>query len=73
MAASVLNSKMAIQAGIMLIRVFVRLKDIAHEHSDLKRRLQALEQRVAKGFSEHTDELPEIRFIIFKLKQPAEL
>jgi hypothetical protein len=50
----------------------VRLKEIAQEHSDLKGRLHLLEQRVARGFSEHADELQEIRFLLAKLEQPPE-
>jgi hypothetical protein len=57
MAANVLNSEVAIDASIMIVRVFVRLRAIAQEHADLKARLQMLEQRVAKGFSEHAEEL----------------
>jgi hypothetical protein len=70
MAANVLNSEVAIDASIMIVRVFVRLKEIAYEHSDLKRRLQALEQKVAKGLQTHADELQEIRFLFSKLEQP---
>jgi hypothetical protein len=36
MAANVRNSDVAIDASIMIVRVFVRLKGIAHEHLDLK-------------------------------------
>ena len=72
MAANVLNSEVAIDASIMIVRVFVRLKAIAQEHADLKIRLQLLEQKVAKGFSEHAEELQEIRFILVKLEQPPE-
>ena len=72
MAANVLNSEVAIDASIMIVRVFVRLRAIAHEHSDLKSRLQTLEQKVAKGFSEHAAELQEIRFVLAKLEQPPE-
>ena len=72
MAANVLSSKVAIQASIMLVRVFIKLKEVAQEHSDLKRRLQALEQRVANGFTEHAGELQEIRFMIARLEQPLE-
>jgi hypothetical protein len=54
----------------MIVRVFVKLKEIAHEYSDLKTRLQMLEQKVAKGFSEHAEELQEIRFALAKLEQP---
>lgn len=69
MAANVINSDVAIDASIMLVRVFSKLKELAYEHSDMKRRLQALEQRVAKGFAEHSEELQEIRFLIAQLEQ----
>jgi hypothetical protein len=72
MAANVLNSEIAIDASIMIVRVFVRLKAVANEHADLKVRLQMLEQRVAKGFSEHAEELQEIRFALAQLEQPPE-
>ncbi len=72
MAANVLNSEVAIDASIMLVRVFIRLKEIAHEHLELKRRLLMLEQKVSKGFAEHADELREIRFLIAELKHPPE-
>ena len=72
MAANVLNSDIAIDASIMIVRVFVRLKEIAQEHSELKRRLQMLEQRVANGFSQHAEELQEIRFVLAKLENPPE-
>ncbi len=72
MAANTLNSEIAIDASIMIVRVFVRLKAIVQEHSDLKARLQMLEQKVAKGFSEHAEELQEIRFTLAKFEQPPE-
>jgi hypothetical protein len=72
MAANVLNSKIAIDASILLVRVFVRLRETMLEHADLKKRLQLLEQRVAKGFSEHEEELREIRFTIARLEQAPE-
>lgn len=72
MAANVLNSKVAIQASIMLVRVFVKLKEIASEHSEVKRRLYALEDRVARGFSDHAAELQEIRFLIAQLERSPE-
>ena len=72
MAANVLNSDVAIDASIMIVRVFVRLKEIAQEYSELKKRLQFLEQRVARGFSEHAEELQEIRFLLAKLEHPPE-
>ena len=56
----------------MLVRVFVKLKELTAEHTELKRRLSTLEQKVAKGFSEHADELQEIRFLISQLEHPPE-
>lgn len=72
MAANVLNSDVAIDASIMIVRVFVRLQELAQEHSDLKKRLQMLEERVARGLSEHSEELQEIRFMLAKLEQPPD-
>jgi hypothetical protein len=72
MAANVLNSNVAIDASIMIVRVFVRLKEIAQEYSDLKKRLQMLEQGVARGFSEYAEELQEIRLLLAKLEQLPE-
>ena len=73
MPANVLNSEVAIDASIMIVRVFVRLKEIAQEHTLLKKRLQELEHKVAKGFAEHAEELQEIRFVLAKLEQPPEI
>ncbi len=73
MAANVLNSKIAISASILLVRVFVRLREAMLEHADLKKRLQLLEQKVAKGFSEHAHELNEVRFAIAQLEQQPEV
>ena len=70
MAANVLNSKVAIDASILLVRVFVQMREIVIEHADLRRRLQFLEQRLAKGFAEHTEELREIRFLIAQFEGP---
>ncbi len=72
MAANVLNSDVAIDASIMIVRIFVRLKQFAQDHADLRLKLQTLEQRVAKGVAGHAEELQEIRFLLAKLEQPPE-
>lgn len=72
MAANVLNSKVAIDASITLVRVFIRIRAMVAEHIDLKQRLQELERRVASGFAHHEDELREIRFLIEQLEKPIE-
>jgi len=73
MAANVLNSPIAIEASILIVRTFIRMREIILEHGDLKKRLQEIESRLAKGFTEHEQELQEIRFLISKLEQPIEL
>ena len=42
------------------------------EHADLRKRLERIERRLAKGFAEHEQELQEIRFLIAQLEQPIE-
>ena len=64
MAANVLNSQVAIDASILLVRTFMKMRTILAEHTDLKRRLQDVERRLTQGFSQHEHELQEIRFMI---------
>jgi hypothetical protein len=71
MAANILNSQVAINASILLVRTFVKMRAILSEHSDLKTRLNEIEQRLSKGFAQHEQELLEIRFLIAQLEQPA--
>lgn len=73
MAANVLNSEVAIDASIMLVRTFVKLRAIFSEHADFKNRLQEIERRLSQGFAQHEQELQEIRFLISKLENPVEL
>lgn len=72
MAANVTNSPVAITASIMVVRAFIRAREMIVEHSDLKRRLDDLERRLAKGFVDYEDEPREIRFIIARLEAPVE-
>lgn len=73
MAANVLNSQIAIETSIMVVRAFIRAREILAEHLDLKRRLDRLEQRVARGFQDHEEELRAIGFAIQQLMEPPEL
>ncbi len=57
MAANVLNSQIAIETSIMVVRAFIRAREILAEHLELKRRLDRLEQRVARGFQDNKEEL----------------
>ncbi len=70
MAANVLNSPIAIQASVVVVRAFIKLREAFIDQADLKRRLAEIERKVAKGFSEHEQELREIRFLISELQKP---
>jgi ATP-dependent Clp protease ATP-binding subunit ClpA len=72
MAATVLNSPLAVQASIMVVRAFIHVREVITEHSDLKQRLDGLEQRLSKRLAGHDEELREIRFIIDRLSAPVE-
>ncbi|MBI5883628.1 MAG: ORF6N domain-containing protein [Elusimicrobia bacterium] len=46
MLASVLNSPIAVQASIQVVRAFIRLREMLAEHKDLARKLAMLERRI---------------------------
>ncbi len=48
MLSSVLNSKIAIQVNIQIIRVFVKLREIAYTHKEILNRLSSLENKTTK-------------------------
>jgi hypothetical protein len=72
MAANVLNSQIAIETSIMVVRAFMSAREILAEHLELKRRLDRLEQRVARGFQDNEEELQAIRFAIQQRMEPPE-
>ena len=45
MLSSVLRSKRAVQVNIVIMRVFVRLREILLTHKDLAHKLEALEKK----------------------------
>ena len=50
MLASVLNSPIAIEASIQVVRAFVRLRSILGAHAELAKRLEALEKKTGANF-----------------------
>jgi len=73
MAANVLNSRVAIDASIMVVRAFIHARQILAEHLELRQRLYALERRVARGFQDNEEELNAIRRALQQLMMPPEL
>jgi hypothetical protein len=70
MAANILNSPIAIDASILVVRASVLAREILAEHLELKRRLDALESRIARGFHDNEEELQAIRYAIHQLMEP---
>jgi hypothetical protein len=52
MAANVLNSPQAIAASVMVVRAFVRLRQMLASHADLARKLEDLEKRYDVQFKQ---------------------
>ena len=47
MAATVLNSPRAVEMSVYVVRAFVKLREILASHTELARKLEALEKSVA--------------------------
>ena len=68
MLSSVLRSKRAIQVNIIIMRVFVRLKEIISTHKELAYKLDELERKIEK----HDQEIRSIFEAIRQLMAPPE-
>lgn len=64
MAASVLNSRRAIEMSVFFVRAFTRLREIARTHGDLASKLDALERRVSDHDASIRDLLRAIRALL---------
>jgi hypothetical protein len=68
MLASVLNSQVAVQASIQVVRAFIRLREITSAHEELQRKLTELEKRI-EG---HDDQIATLFKAIRQLMKPPE-
>lgn len=50
MVASILNTRIAVQASIQVVRAFIRLREILAAHKDLARQLKELERKYDAQF-----------------------
>ncbi len=50
MAANVINSPRAVQMSVIVVRAFIRLRQMLHSHADLAKRLDALETKYDEQF-----------------------
>lgn len=50
MLASVLNSPLAIETSVLIVRAFVKLREVLSTHSELAKKITELETRYDKQF-----------------------
>ena|ERR1035437_2499205 len=67
MLANVLQSPVAVRAGIQVVRAFVHLRQLLATNQDLARKIEALERKVGK----HDADLQAILNVLRKLLQPT--
>jgi hypothetical protein len=70
MAAAVLNSPRAHQVSILIIRAFVRLRQLLISHADLARRLEALEREFVRKTGAHEEHIRRIYEMLDELMNP---
>ena len=68
MLATVLNSPVAINASIYVVRAFVKLREILSTHKKLAAKLQNIERKIEK----HGDEIHTIFEVNSQLMEPPE-
>lgn len=66
MLSSVLNSERAIQVNILIMRAFIKLREILLTHKDLAAKIEALENK----YAEHDQTIKEIFQAIKQLLEP---
>jgi hypothetical protein len=66
MLASVLSSKVAIQASVRVVRAFVRLREMVAASAELAARLKDLERR----FDSHDEAIVELFAVLKRLLEP---
>jgi hypothetical protein len=72
MAASVLKSERAAQVSLLIIRAFVRLRQILVEHKDLARRIAAIEKEFSHKTAEHEAHIARIYELLDDLMNPPD-
>jgi len=68
MGANVINSPLAIQMSVFVVRAFIRLREMVSNHRELSRRLAELEKRIAS----HDESIQTLFQAIRQLMTPKE-
>jgi hypothetical protein len=64
MAATVLNSPRAVEMSVFVVRAFVRLREYARGHTEIAKRLDSLEQKVAGHDEDLRDMFTALRALL---------
>ena len=64
MAASVLNSRQAVEVSVFVVRAFVKIRRVLSEHRKLAQRLSQLERRLADHDSQILNIVQAIRALL---------
>ena len=72
MAASVLNSRRAVEVSLYVVRTFVELREALATHKELAKRLDELESRLGRKLATHDQAIAGILEAIRQLMAPPE-
>ena len=70
MVANILNSKHATEMSILIVRAFVRLRNILATHLELAQKIRDIEQQFKEKTVEHTKHINRIYQILDALMMP---
>jgi hypothetical protein len=71
MLASLLNTRIAVQASVQVVRAFVRLREILATHKDLARKLEDLEKKYDAQFKVVFDAIRHLMARPEKARRPV--
>jgi hypothetical protein len=71
MLSSVLNSERAIAVNIVIMRTFVKIRQLIANHKELAQKLDLLEDTVLKHIKKHNTEIKAVFDIIKKIMAPT--
>lgn len=69
-AANVLNSPLAVEMGVHVVRAFVQLRELLASNQELAKRLDQLEERLGKKLASHDEAITAILSAIRELMNP---
>ena len=70
MAATVLNSRRAVEMSIYVVRAFVQLRELLSSNKELAKRLDQLEARIEKKLATHDEAITAMLSAIRELMHP---